>query len=345
MMETLIYRLMPAGALHLGIQGFAREGSAMTVPSDTLFSALVSAWAELGFEPAELLAAFHGPTPPLQLSSTFPYIGSVRLYPRPLVRAPLPDSAQQARQKVRWVSEGLWKHMLGHLPLGASDCTLIEDGQVWALQRDCGAISKSTARSLAHQLCWKIEPVPRVALDRITNASQVYQIGRVTYRPDCGLWFAARAADDAWRVRLEAGLNLLADHGLGGLRSIGHGAFRWEHWQGAEITEARLAGPYVTNLARYAPPPSEVSALLDSRAQYKLDLIPGWFRGDGRNWRRRSVRMVAEGAVLRAPVSGQLVDVSPGAVELSHSIYRYGFAFPVALDAGAVPPAQEALYG
>ena len=41
-METRVYRLALRGAFHQGVQGFAREGAGVTVPSDTLFAALVT---------------------------------------------------------------------------------------------------------------------------------------------------------------------------------------------------------------------------------------------------------------------------------------------------------------
>ncbi len=86
------------------------------------------------------------------------------------------------------------------------------------------------------------------------------------------------------------------------------------------------------------------AAAADLMAQ-ALELVPGWFRADGRNWRRRSVRMVTEGSLLRMPVSGQLVNVTPQAIRPSHPIYRYGYAFPIAVSQEAVPAPQEAVYG
>ena len=74
-MPEAIYKLHLKGALHVGSWGIGREETLSYIPSDTLFGALVVAWAALGFALQPLLK--DGPQAPLRLTSVFPFAGPV----------------------------------------------------------------------------------------------------------------------------------------------------------------------------------------------------------------------------------------------------------------------------
>jgi CRISPR/Cas system CSM-associated protein Csm4 (group 5 of RAMP superfamily) len=84
-------------------------------------------------------------------------------------------------------------------------------------------------------------------------------------------------------------------------------------------------------LSRYAPRDSaEIAAALQApRSAYALSTVGGWCQDDaGKAWRRKSVRMVDEGACLGAAARGHLVNVMPDDV-MNRPVYRYGLAFCV----------------
>jgi len=59
-----------------------------------------------------------------------------------------------------------------------------------------------------------------------------------------------------------------------------------------------------------------MQALLDERAIYRLTLAGGWSHGARGTRRRRTVRMVAEGSLLRRPLRGAAIDVTPAIADL-----------------------------
>jgi CRISPR-associated protein Csm4 len=349
-MKTRCYRLTLHSALHQGVQGFAREGTAVTVPSDTLFSALVVSWSRLGVDVDGWLAPYLAGEPPLHVTSTFPYAGDVRFYPRPLLRHRYGATGgdEKARRGYRWVSEALFNRLVQGDEIDVPT-TYAQQRALWMTESEKDRLPAATYVEEDRQ-GWRIDTRPRVSIDRITNASQIYHVGRVQYVEQCGLWFAARAQDAQWFERLEQSLDVLADVGLGGLRSVGHGAFTWERWSEAHVPGgSQDESEYALTLARYAPLGEDEIArtLLAPRALYHLRLVGGWSPGDQGARRRKSVRMVTEGSLLRQPLAGQLVDVTPdiGIGDVGHPIYRYGFAFPVAAAPTTVPAEEEVVYG
>ncbi len=349
-METRCYRLTLHSALHQGVQGFAREGAALTVPSDTLFSALVVGWAHVGVDVDACLAPYLAGEPPLRVTSTFPYAGDVRFYPRPLLRHPQDTNGgdEKGQRSYQWISEALFDRLVQGDQL-AVPTTYGQKQLLWMTEEEQRRLPTSTYVEDDRKV-WQVDTRPRVRLDRITNASQIYHIGRVQYAEQSGLWFAAQAENDRWFERLEQALDVLADVGLGGLRSVGHGAFTWARWPEAQLPDGAPAeSEYALTLARYAPLGEDEIAhtLLAPRTRYQLRLIGGWSPGDHGARRRKSVRMVTEGSLLRRPLGGRLVDVTPdiGIADVGHPIYRYGFAFPVPVAPPSVPTVEEVVYG
>ena len=73
---------------------------------------------------------------------------------------------------------------------------------------------------------WRTAVVPRVTLDRITSASEIWHFGATCLAAGAGFgsaWTSASAKNDETVRRLEASLRLLGDHGLGGEHTPGTG--------------------------------------------------------------------------------------------------------------------------
>ena len=362
-----VVTLCPHGPFHVG-QSIGNEQQKVYghVPSDTLFGALVTVWAQMG-RADEIVAAFAN-QPPFIVSSAFPCLLDqgdparvlVRLAPLPMVKLPQ-DTVLKPKDKkrIRLVSWGVLERLRAALPLDdeVTSENLVQRRTVWILKQERAEVERAWGRNADAQPWWATRVVPRVTVDRVTSASNLFHSGRVDVAQGVGLWFAVRYRPDKadYVPLLQSALDVLADVGLGGLRSVGHGAFDWKWRESDEAIEGSPSPPpgYAVTLARYAPRgESEATRTLQIKgASYQLVNVPGWCLDDDLHpWRRRRVRMVAEGSVLGydGGHAGYLVDVKPkGAPQAKfgkRGVYRYGYAFPVSVRREALREAPDELH-
>lgn len=351
-MPERVYRLKFKAPLHVGTLGIGREGTLDYIPSDTLFSALVEGASLLHEELSRFAPADDGRSS-LLLSSAFPFAGPVRFFPRPTHLPALPDlravevMKHKDVKKARWVSESIFHSLrTGRIPQGEvyKEHNLIAGGNAWLTREERRRIAEAMgiaayAAPSALPRPWATDIVPRVVVDRETNASNLFHSGRIFFAVGCGLWFAARGPDDLLDA-LKPLLDSLGEAGLGGLRAIGHGTFECDLWEEAEpLPEPADGDAYFITLSRLAPAPDELDALADKDAAFSLVTVGGWCRDDaGHPWRRKRIRLLAEGARLpwRGRAPGRVVDVTPEGPQEparfnnSRRVWRYGMAFPVA---------------
>jgi len=328
-----IFDLTMRGPLHLGeFTGIHREATLDWIPSDTLFAALVGAWAEQGLLVEDQLEEFRRQSPPWIISSAFPRAGMVRFYPAP-PRLPrhsgiLVEGSAKAAKKIRWLSAGVYEALAQGETPAAGENNFLHGGTVWITSAEYGQVKNLLELSVdGRWRLWGTQVVPHVTLDRSRNASNLYYTGQVNVGKNCGFWFAIRGPGE----NVRPALNYLAEAGLGGLRSTGHGSFYWTEME-TDLPEVKSG--YGFCLSRYAPQTSEEIArgLQAENSAYKLVTVGGWCQDDrGHSWRRRTIRMVAEGALLPNVVSGGLVDVRPLKPEdwlgPQRPVYRAGWAF------------------
>jgi CRISPR-associated protein Csm4 len=333
-MTERAYKLAFDSPLYVGTWGIDRQKTLTYLPSDTLFGALVVAWRMLNRLPPDLAGLS------LRLTSAFPFAGPVRFFPRPLKYIELPRQlTPKAVKKVDWVSEEIF-HALrqtdtveAHL---AAD-NFMHGGHIWLTQAERQRLVQALnlvddPDAPGRLSLWQEDAAPRVTVDRIDSGSNLFFTGRLKFVEKSGLWFAARSEETAL---IEAGLTYLQEAGLGGLRSTGHGGFTWQPWEQVEpLPEPDPEDEYFISLARFAPTQPDLAGLRREKAAYKLVKVRGWCQDDqGHPWRRKQVRLVAEGAYLgwSSQTRGQLVDVTPKAVGHFDGcrVYRYGLVFPV----------------
>lgn len=322
--------LYPRGPLHVGGLGVGREKTLMYVPSDTLYAALVTAWVAQGdpgpFDP-----------PPLRLTSAFPRVGTLRLYPRPLVRLNIErqqrDALGKILTKLAWCSERIFALLVQGAEISSLADTKNFVGGAW--------FHPEELQELPEAPFWKEQIVPHVTIDRLDNAPNLFHSGRVAFGLECGLWFGVEYLAPDAPQHLEKALAHLVDAGIGGLRSTGHGGFTFKS---NDLPLPALEHPgYGITLSRYLPAdPTEIAAALKAQhAAFKLTRVGGWCQDDaGHPWRRKQVQLVREGSVLGwdgAPL-GHIANVRPDDVGQfgDRPVLRYGLAF-------LVPVAQEAL--
>ncbi len=213
---------------------------------------------------------------------------------------------------------------------------LLQGGQTGVTTEESKQLRSFEDRRTGEIRLWVDETTPRVTVDRATNRSQVYAVGRVRFAPRCGLFFLVEYGDPALRARLEMVLRTLGDTGVGGERSSGHGQFDLEVAGAFPLAEppSDQANGFAT-LSLYWPTELEVQGKVLEGASYGLVNRWGWIGSpDGMNLRRMGVRMLTEGSVLRQRrPEGALADVKPldpaPVPNVPHDVWRYGLAFPL----------------
>lgn len=297
------------GSLHLGERENWREGTAVTIHSDTLFSAFCHGYRLLYGEKSlgDLLERFREGEPPFLLSSTFPYWQGTFYLPVPRCHIP----TDKAQKKIAFVELAAWEHLT--------------HGGSWA---DLPPGAKVLPRPEEPAVPWVVRDIPRVGLNRLTAHPDeaFFYFGEVWYRQDAGLYFLYEIRDAREETRFQAVWQLLAQEGLGGDRTIGKGHFHPPAFQELTLKSPAQAG-HVVCLSLYYPGVHELSGL--GEGYYELLDRRGYlFSPAGQSLRRRPLRCFAEGSVFPAtpPRQGLLVDVTPQAFP-AHRVYRYGLLF------------------
>jgi len=330
---------------HFGQRGLGLEDSAITFPSDSLFAALTAclAYRQNTAELSTWVQAFRRELPALVLSSTLPYAGGVRFFPRPLYRTAAKTQSTAAsgkeQKRIRYVSESVFRRLLGGETLAsmvAEDC-LLQGGQVLVSAEDRANLPKS-ARQKDFQM-WVTSQRARVTIGRDTANSELFHSGQVNFAPDCGLWFGVWWLDKIPQLKLllSDALQDLGDSGLGGERSVGLGQANIRMTGQLQLPDAQ---DLWVSLSRYLPRPDEMDTLAVEGTAYALQTVGGWLNSPtAKSERRRPLHMLAEGSCfgsLPRRVPGQVVDVQPvygnNNQPVGHEVWRCGLALPVGFE-------------
>ena len=349
MMAIRAYRLRMTAPLHVGDQGVGLEETLAYVPSDTLFSAVVT-WSHLAAHAGivdSLDESFSG-MPPLRLTSAFPFAHDVYLLPKPQLAMTPDDPAGSGKQykRVRWVSFAVFSALASGIRQRDLDTLwaermLLQQGAVWTTREEYARLAGVLEPDGEVIRIWSTLRVPKVTIDRVHNAGTLFHVGRVHFARGCGLWFLAQGEQD-WLQRVEDALAVLADSGLGGQRSRGNGQFVMERSTPPEFKPPVGMKSYGVLLSRLAPTVNELHLLRCPSASYSLATVAGW-SGDPVSSPviRKQVRMLAEGSVVgwTDKKLGQLIDVTPDKAPVSHPLYRNGIGYlvPIQVPTEALP--------
>ena len=366
--------------LHLGTRAVSLEEAGVHIPSDTLFAALVDIWSRMGGDPNAWIRPFGNGEPPFLLTSAFPFAGQIRFYPVPVDLQLLiaPDRSEETVDKplkrIRFLSEGLLRRVLSgqglpeflpepdEQPGKHSDdqyavrlqndalCLLKEEvSQLPCTLRLNAQGGKRPPRLLNRQAVWQTERTPRVTVDRVNSASNIFHAGRARFAPGCGLWFgvqwrnpdipAGNQTGLSYQDALQKCLSLLGDEGIGGERSAGYGAFHPICGDEFHLRDPRSGG-VAWLLSRYLPARAELPACLDHEsAAYRLVRIGGWARSlYGADQRRKQINFLTEGSLVvwpPSPVVGKIENLRPeydaSVGDFPHPVWRSGLALAVGL--------------
>lgn len=342
---------------HFGERGIGIEETSERVRSDTLFSAWVTAYARLFPQKVEdLLKQFpvdkpeerSHQKPAFYLSSTFIYqefpkdtkAEIVYYLPRPLTFPPdypIGDDLDFTKtfKGLKFLSLKTWQRWYQGEGFTRDDRQELTD-KTKKVKSQFNQLKD--ARTFDYSQTFEPHKLPKVAIDRTTRATNFYHTGFVQFQWETnpsGLYFLLYfpEANPALEHNLRAAIEFLGEEGIGGERSSGAGRFEvaWENlsdeWQ--KIVE--FPGTDQHSLISMFWDSSLDTKLLE-KASYELLERGGWITSpsSGRQSRRKSVQMFAEGSVFSGIPQGKLADVTPDGFDNprqgGHKIYRSGIA-------------------
>lgn len=344
---------------HFGELGIGIEETSERVRSDTLFSAWISAYARLFGKDnvEELLKQFLHSSPLVRMSSTFIYQqdGERTIYylPRPL-KFPLnyPDADDLAffktYKKLKYLPLEIWQRWYqgeGFIDGDKQELIAETKGKSNGYLQQAGAFDYGKA--------YKIDKHPKVAIDRITRATNFYHTGFVQFKSEAksqsGLYFLLYfdKEDKQLENNLHAALNFLAEEGIGGERSSGFGRFNIAEWSTInkddkltklwwDVTHFYQGNSHCLLSLFWDDNPEKLQQLITEKASYEIQECGGWLAES--NQRRKMVRMFAEGSVFPEKPEGKLVDVTPQELRTkdggykTHPIYRSGISLSLPIQ-------------
>ncbi|OLP19173.1 type III-A CRISPR-associated RAMP protein Csm4 [Leptolyngbya sp. 'hensonii'] len=344
--------------VHFGELGIGLEETSERVRSDTLFSALITIYARLGYPVENLLDRFQTEAePPFRLSSTFIYreVNNQSIYylPRPVA---LPknypageDDMDFAKtfKGLKFLPLEIWQKWYQGEGFTARDrCQLIAKTK----KNDSGFKGQTLdqAGTFDYGKAFEKHKLPKVAIDRTTSATNFYHTGFVHYQSEqngnrvkslSGLYFLLHLpeANSALEEELHTTLNFLGEEGLGGERSSGAGRFEAEWLDLPSQWNDLITIPEANRhslLSVFWDDAITAKSSLFQEASYELQERGGWITSpfSGRQQRRKSVQMFVEGSVFSDKPQGKLADVTPENFN-THKIYRSGIAVSLPVKA------------
>ncbi|MEJ5367329.1 MAG: hypothetical protein WHT08_03360 [Bryobacteraceae bacterium] len=331
MNPALLVKIRPSTPWRLGSESGSLAEASAVLHSDAVYSAVTLAMQQLGWM-EEWLSATADPfrEPAVRFTSAFPWQRNLLYVPPPRGLWP-PEGASP---KVRWKGASLIPSQLAGALLRREKF----EEDAWEVDGPSGCLIPSGGRVTTGPFRFLRRSC--AAVDRMTGGHVLpYLAGCVQFAPASGLWcaaqFATQTAYAVWGPHIEAAFRLLADSGIGGMRSRGFGRARHVEFQAAPLADL-LFGPkgapaggngwWLLSLVTPAP----TDAIRWEEGHYQL-IRRGGRVGSlaGGGLQKRASRMLAEGSVIVSPQppQGSILDVAPEGCP--HPVLRAGYAVAV----------------
>ncbi len=346
-----IYKLITTNNTKIRIGKTGWNDSDDMIHSDTLFSALINCYVLLyGQDKVKnFISEFENGN--IKISSVFysvdifenkNFIKTINFLPKPFLRIqPLEQKKDENPadtkkiKKIKFVSEKLFSDIIENYDInsGISNTDLIKNryaiGDEFCCCNDELEISfKKSFKNIVTETKNAIDrETAQVKIDEQGKGQlfteiniELTEIKENNYILKPALYFFADIKSD-FEKQFNASIRLMCEEGLGGERSFGKGLFK-----GLKITEnhkTNFKNPsnIFVNLSLLNPQ-NELELFKNSVVNYDSIIRGGWID----DIRKKNVRMVKEGSVLKNKINGQLVDVSTNKFN-KHNIYQNGIGF------------------
>lgn len=327
------YKLKFHSSFHIDTGTVVDGPSETFIHSDTLFSALVSAARK--FYGDDVALKFLEPKA-LVLSSAFPYYKNELFLPKPLHF--YPKNLQEYEMiKVFKKAKFIAKEHLQNILIGQNidekyfSNDYILDG-CWRIVKNIS--SKNKKEDEEEDKIFRVQEVPHIVMDRITNQTQIFYKSEVYFNKNSGLYFIAEVQNDLLQ-KFETVLRFLGDEGLGADRTIGKGFFEVEKISDFSLSN-NIEADYYYLISLYSPTKEEFEQIDPRKSFYDFTIRGGWVSNNTLN--RKNLRMFVEGSVLsmknkQRPLgcNHKVLEKNDYPNDLQFDIYRSGQAifFPI----------------
>ncbi len=302
-----LFKLKFKSALHVDSKG-SGEPTAIEefIHSDTLSAAIALAWAQL-FDEKDPDFFFNLP---FKVSSGFPYIEDVLLFPVPYFDfweegdkeenwEQLKKEVQSRKKikKINWLSKKLFLEVIKGKKLSRQD---VLKNSLAGIGFDREEIEKIKLR---HDP-WIVDERQRVSIDRLGLALEgsLFFFGLQFFSPESGLYFLAKVKKGEFS-KLEAAVNFLGDSGIGADRNCGLG-----HFSVKKVHEISFDLPGSPSgwiiLSLFNPIPEELSWVIN-KTYYELISRSGWIFNS--TFGRPPVMVFAEGSCFFGRPRGRIL--------------------------------------
>jgi len=344
------YKLKFHSSFHLD-SGDAVDGpSELFLRSDTLFSAICSAANKFyGNSVVENFLQANA----IKISSAFPFYKDEFFFPKPLNF--YPDEIEKIEgldliekydllkefKKVKFISKVLLEILLqGKEKRQSIDKSyfskdFILDG-CWRVIKNITLKNKKEDEEVDR--IFKVNEIPHIVMDRITNQTQIFYKTEVYFNKNAGLFFLADIHNDLL-AKFETVLRFLGDEGIGADRTIGKGLFEVEVIDNFSIAAAEKFDSFYS-LSLYSPTQEEFCKIEPEKSFYEFEVRKGWVSNN--TLRRKSLRMFTEGSVLKLKeeirpngVTHKLLNKEDYPDYLSYDIFRSGQALFLPIVGGS----------
>jgi len=314
-----VFKLQFYSALHVDSKGSGEpEVAEEFIHSDTLSAALCLAWNSLYPETGDDFFL----SPPFRLSSAFPYIKDILLFPTPAWNfwKETDPLERKKLKKIQWLSKGLLECVLNGHPLSLSETKIISS--VIAISQEEGDANPEALKSPP----WIITERQRVAVDRlgIPGEGGLFFFALQFFAPEAGLYFMVDIEDQEL-PKFRAALAYLGDTGIGADRNSGLG-----HFAVLKETEFQMKLPSDSNawftLSLFNPGLEDDIEELAEESAYRLLIRTGWISGTTVG--RPPIKVFGEGSRFSRRPVGRVVPMLPDEVKdkyglpITHSAAR-----------------------
>ena len=315
-----VYRLKFLSAIHVDSKGSGEpEVADEFIRSDTLSAAMALAWS--GLFPDESSPDFFM-EPPFRMSSAFPYIGNVLLFPIPVWRVwkEVPIEKRKAIKEIRWISRDLFEKVLAGKELDYNPDLQLPGG-VALSEKEMNANP-----DLKKYQGWSKSERQRVRVDRlgIPNDGGLFFFALQFFAPESGLYLIANM-DTSQLNRFRASLVFLGDTGIGADRSSGLGHFSIRDESDLQMALPNKSDGAVT-LSLFNPGNDDNLETLTRITAYGLTTRSGWITNSTLG--RPPIRVFTEGSYFSGKPKGRVVEMLPANIReknklpLNHSAPR-----------------------
>lgn len=324
MNKTLkLYKLHFTTPLHLSNESEDYAKSLQTLHSDTLYAALTSVLAKVGYQFKENFTGDLG----FSISSLFPFYqkdkedkNPVYFFPKSRKIDILPENMLEVHKKIKKIkwfdTESFKQHIEGNK---------IQD---FFKEENLFNIYYSKTKIPDDFISSQVFPHAQVPRKQIIDGKEqdtkIYYMERLFFKDYSGMYFIAEGEADL----LEKALNILQYEGIGTDRNVGNGYFEFSK----DDIEINLPqSEYAMNLSLFLPEEKEqLQKMLDENSAYSFKKRGGWVTTSPYNTiRKNRVHMFEEGSVFKTnkQILGRIADLTPTEAKnlgLNHKIFRNG---------------------